>query len=128
MADSLRLWVATPEEALLDLPHVAWAKIWLADGGSIGIHPGHAPLLAEVAPGPLRYGLEAGERTLDLEGGTLLVDRQGISIFTGGTPSEGECGAREAGEDLQFRRLARALLAALKAGQTEPDPARGEEA
>lgn len=118
MADSLRLWVATPEKALLDLPHVDWARIWLADAGSIGIRPGHAPLLAETAPGPLHYGQGDEERTLDLERGILLVDREGISIFTSGTPSPQERGVKQKGEELRFRRLARALLSTLRAGRS----------
>lgn len=126
MADSLRLWVATPEKSLLDLPSVAWARILLADGGSIGIRPGHAPLLAETEPGPLHYGDGEGERAFDLERGILLVDHEGISVFTTGTPSEEERGMRQAGEDLRFLRLARDLLSALMPPGEGPVPGREE--
>lgn len=116
MASSLRLWVATPEEALLDLPQIGWARVWLADGGSIGIRPGHAPLLAETAPGPLQYGDEEGDQAFELERGIMLVDFQGISIFTSGPQDQARRAAEEVAADVRFRRLARELLSALKAG------------
>lgn len=117
MAEPLRLWVATPEEALLDLARIDWARILLADGGSIGVRPGHAPLLAETAAGPLYYGTTGGERTLDLERGILLVDRRGISIFTSGTPAGEARGAKRPAQALHFRRLAYALLQEMRAAE-----------
>ena len=47
--------VLTPIKTLLDVEGVAWVQVRLADGGGIGIYPGHAPLLAETVTAPLRY-------------------------------------------------------------------------
>lgn len=56
----------------------------LADGGPIGIYPGHAPLLAETITAPLRYADGSGEHMLHLEAGILQVDDEGVTIFTSG--------------------------------------------
>jgi len=77
MLKPLRLTVLTPTETLLDVEGVAWVQSHLADGGGIGIYPGHAPLLAETVTAPLRYAGPSGEHTLDLEAGILQVDGDG---------------------------------------------------
>jgi F-type H+-transporting ATPase subunit epsilon len=86
----LRLTVLTPAETLLDAEEVAWVQARLADGGGIGIYPGHAPLIAETVTAPLRYADPSGEHTLDLEGGILQVDRDGVTILTSGSPQPSE--------------------------------------
>jgi len=80
----LRLTVLTPVETVLDVEEVAWVQARLADGGGIGIYPGHAPLLAETVTAPLRYADGSGEHALGLEAGILQVDREGVTIFTSG--------------------------------------------
>jgi F-type H+-transporting ATPase subunit epsilon len=116
MPEWLRLTVLTPAEELLDLEEVAWVQAHLADGGGIGIYPGHAPLLAETVTAPLCYTDPLGEHTLLLEGGILQIDSDGVTVFTSGLS--------EPGEDLQpspdieetrFERLAQTLLATLRA-------------
>ena len=69
---SFGLRIVTPAETLLDQANVSWVQAQLADGG-IGIWPGHAPLLAELTTGLLRYADEAGEQELVLEGGILHI-------------------------------------------------------
>ncbi len=78
--------VLTPIKTLLNVEGVAWVQVRLADGGGIGIYPGHAPLLAETVTAPLRYANGSGEHTLDLEAGILQVDGdgKGVTIFTSG--------------------------------------------
>ena len=76
--------VLTPIKTLLDVEGVAWVQVRLADGGGIGIYPGHAPLLAETVTAPLRYANGSGEHTLDLEAGILQVDGEGVTVFTSG--------------------------------------------
>ena len=84
MTKSLRLMVLTPAKTLLDVEEVAWVQVRLADGGGIGIYPGHAPLLAETVAAPLRYADGSGEHSLHLEAGILQVDGEGVTIFTSG--------------------------------------------
>ncbi len=106
--------VITPEAALLDVADVAWVQLHLAGGSSVGIYPGHAPLLAETQPGALRYATTAGgEETVALEAGILQVLRGRVTVFTSGRldaprtlPADGTG---------HFDRLAKALLAGLGA-------------
>jgi F0F1-type ATP synthase epsilon subunit len=79
-----RLMVLTPAQTLLDVEEAAWVQTRLADGGGIGIYPGHAPLIAETVTAPLRYADPSGEHVLDLEAGILQVDHTGVTILTSG--------------------------------------------
>jgi F0F1-type ATP synthase epsilon subunit len=124
MARPLRLTVLTPAEALLDLGEAAWVQVHLADGGPIGIYPGHAPLLAETVGAPLRYADPSGEHALDLEAGILQVDADGVTIFTSGSRQarEGSPPPHDSGSEsgsvsgeMRFDRLAQALLTAIRA-------------
>jgi len=120
----LHLLVLTPTETLLDVDALAWVQLKLADGGGLGIYPGHAPLLAETVAGPLHYATASGEETsVDLPAGVLQICDHEITVFT-----LGELGDK-AGIDLekdaglaQFERLSRALLAALQSGASDSFP------
>ena len=115
MIKSLRLTVLTPAKTLLNVEGVAWVQAHLADGGGIGIYPGHAPLLAESVTAPLRYADESGEHALDLEAGILQVDRDGAMIFTSGLAQTSEVSeTSEVSDDTRFDRLAQTLLTAMQ--------------
>jgi F-type H+-transporting ATPase subunit epsilon len=128
LAELLRLTVLTPAETLLDVEEVAWAQVRLADGGGIGIYPGHAPLLAETVSAPLRYADRSGEHTLDLEAGILQVDRGGVTVLTSGVSQTSEDSDElgravsqpsetlaEVSEGAHFDRLLQELLATVQA-------------
>jgi F0F1-type ATP synthase epsilon subunit len=118
MAKTLRLTVLTPAETLLAVGQAAWVQVRLADGGGIGIYPGHAPLLAETVDAPLRYADASGEHALELETGILQVDGDGVTIFTSGSyqAREGSQSPRDSSsEEMRFDRLARALLTTIRA-------------
>lgn len=128
MARTLRLTVLTPAETLLDLGQAAWVQVRLADGGPIGVYPGHAPLLAETITAPLRYADPSGEHVVDLEAGILQVDGDGVTVFTSGShraregsqpPLDSESGAGAGSGEMRFDRLARALLTAVRAQPEE---------
>jgi F-type H+-transporting ATPase subunit epsilon len=102
---SLHLTVLLPGEVLLDGIDIAWVQVQLADGGGIGIYPGHAPLLAETVTAPLRYADDEGEHTLDLVAGILHVDSQGATILTTGE-KEVEAELEASSEKVRFQRLA----------------------
>lgn len=109
MADRrIRLTVLTPAGVLLDVADVVWVQVPLADGGSVGIYPGHAPLLAETRRAALRY-VAAGEerRTEELAAGILWVKSPLVLLLTGGAGAA----ARAPVDDVQqFERLLGALL------------------
>ena len=110
---SLRLQVLTPATQLLPPIDVAWVQAWLIDG-SIGIWPGHAPLLAETAAGPLRFAIcdENGEEAqLDLAAGLLQITGDAVTLFTSGKIAEAAPPTQDSpGDDLPYARLTLALL------------------
>jgi F-type H+-transporting ATPase subunit epsilon len=122
VTEPFRLVVLTPVQTLLTATDVAWAQIQLADGGPIGIYPGHAPLLAETVDGPLRYADESGEHSLHLRAGILSISQDGVTVLTAGQAQDGseadreaevspeETGVREEAEKLRFERLVQASL------------------
>jgi len=112
----LRLQILTPAGPLLDLPQVAWVQVQLADGGGIGIWPGHGPLLAETRTAPLRYADQAGEHVQELEAGILEISRDGVMVFTSGLAhAEEPESASERGEETTYSdRLAQDFLASLE--------------
>ncbi len=118
MRKSFHLTVLTPERALLEAEGVTQVQARLADGGPIGIYPGHAPLLAETVAAPLRYADPSGEHAIDLDAGILQVNGDGVTVFAGSQTS-GVWRTPEVFEnDEHFDRLARELLATLDA---QPD-------
>jgi len=122
MGDLLRLTVLTPAETVLEVEKVAWIQARLVDGGGIGIYPGHAPLTAETVSAPLRYADPSGERAIDLEAGILLVEADGVTIFTSGPAETAKVSRTLVSEEARFDRLAQALLATMQARPAEmPD-------
>ena len=67
--EPLRLRVITPVKTVVEAVDVAWVQVALADGGGLGIFPGHAPLLAETVAGGIRYADGAGEHTVEIASG-----------------------------------------------------------
>ena len=109
---SLHLSVHTPAERLLELDGVAWVQVELADGGSIGIWPGHAPLLAETVRASLRWADAQGEHRRALEAGILEIAHDRVTIMTMGFASQAdrEHILEDAGTEAAFARLLQALL------------------
>jgi len=115
VAKSLRLRVWTPDEVILDIEHANWVNLELADGGSIGIRPGHAPLMAETLTAPVCYDDASGEHLLFLEAGILQVERTGVTVLTNGLANVEDSEERPDEEETRFDRLARALFTMLNA-------------
>lgn len=110
MANSLTLKAITPAETLLDLPAVAWVQVELVDG-SLGIRPGHAPLLGRTKRGPVRYGLPDGaEQVIEVEAGLLQIGRQEVTIFCSGLGAAEQSDVLPVADGLRFERLLGVLL------------------
>lgn len=84
----LQLCVRTPAETVLHAGGVRWVQAQLADGGGIGIWPGHAPLLAETVTAPLRYEDAHGEHSVTVRAGILQVTPGQVQVYTSGAESE----------------------------------------
>lgn len=106
MAELLQLKIMTPTETLLDVRGVTNIKIRLADHGSIGLQPGHAPLMAETVTAPINYVISESDYSFDAQAGILFVEPGIVTIFTSG---RGEFEIADPGAE-RFDRLASALL------------------
>ena len=125
MREPFHLKVLTPERTLLETEQVTQVHAHLADGGPIGIYPGHAPLLAETVAAPLRYVDASGEHAIDLGAGILQVSDASVTVFADQT-SEVWQTSEVSEDDVYFDRLARELLAGLGAQPDGVLGARGE--
>jgi F-type H+-transporting ATPase subunit epsilon len=115
MGDSVSLQVLTPAETLLEIERASWVKAQLADGGGIGIYPGHAPLLAETVAAPIRYADAQGEHAFEVEAGILAINADEVTLLTSGESSAATrpTGIPVEGDEKRFDRLAQELLDAL---------------
>jgi len=86
----MKLLVLTPEKTLLETEKTARVRLVLADGGSIGIHPGHHPLLAETRSGPVAYGEDDYTEAVHVRAGILYVEPDQVTIYTSGWTPESE--------------------------------------
>lgn len=84
----MKLVVLTPQETLLEEQELSKVRVLLADGGSLGIHPGHHPLLAETDSGPVEYGREEYRDQIGVRAGVLRVEGDRVIIYTSGLTEE----------------------------------------
>ncbi len=79
MADKLELDIVTPERRVL-AEEVAEVVLPSAEG-SMGVRPGHAPLMARLMVGTVAYRDGAGEHLIAVSGGYAEVLRTGVTIL-----------------------------------------------
>jgi F0F1-type ATP synthase epsilon subunit len=91
----MKLLILTPEETLLEAEDVSKVRLPLADGGSVGVHPGHHPLLAETRAGRVEYGEEDYSEAASVRAGILHVEEDRVTIYTSGWAGEAEEAAGE---------------------------------
>lgn len=80
MATTVQCDIVSADESLFSGP----VEMVVATGslGELGINPGHAPLLSDLKPGPVRIIKQAGDEELYyLSGGYLEVQPNSISIL-----------------------------------------------
>lgn len=80
----MKLLVLNPESTLLEESEILRVRIPLVDGGSIGIHSGHHPLIAENRVGQVEYGREEYTESIYVRDGILRVEGDRIAIYTSG--------------------------------------------
>jgi F0F1-type ATP synthase epsilon subunit len=80
----VKLLVLNPESTLVEESGLLRVRVPLVDGGSIGIHPGHHPLIAESRAGQVEYGREEYTESISVRDGILRVKGDRIAIYTSG--------------------------------------------
>ena len=77
----MRLLISNPNAILLDQNDVSWVHLRLADGKRISIYPHHAPLLARLSTGTLRYQVSGQQFEKEINQGILSIDRDFIKCL-----------------------------------------------
>jgi F0F1-type ATP synthase epsilon subunit len=85
---ALTLKVLTPEGIILKADQLSSVNVPLADGGTIGIRPSHAPLIAETVQGEVIYRTEENSNSIELHAGVLDINKDVITILTAGALDE----------------------------------------
>lgn len=80
----MKLLILTPEKTLLEADNLQKVRIPLVGNNSIGIHPGHYPLLAETRAGRIAYGKNDYTDSFGAQAGILRVESDKVTLYTGG--------------------------------------------
>lgn len=116
MTDLLHLSVIAPDRVLLDVRAARRVRLKLADQAWLSVYPNHAPLLAEVLPGPLQYETEGETGELQIGSAILYVDSNEVTVLASGQRDGRDLvTTKDAAEGMRFDRLAGELMAALRA-------------
>jgi F0F1-type ATP synthase epsilon subunit len=106
-ANELTLRILAPDGQVLEAERLKEVVVPLADGGTIGIRPQHAPLIAETVTGTVRIVREGETGEVQLIGGLLSIRDNIVTILTAGDTEE-----QDSGEDTPsdpYEALAQAL-------------------
>jgi len=115
VSTSLRLTVLTPDRVLLAVETATKVRMKLADDAWLSVYPDHAPLIAEVLPGPVQYDTDAESGELSIAEGIVQVTEGQVTVLTSGYQRETDAPETHAASDQQFDRLAEQLLMSLQA-------------
>lgn len=78
----LSLQVITPEGVILNKEGLSAVNVLLETGYPIGIRPGHAPLLAVIKPGMVKFRSPGQEGQFEVNSGILRIRNNTITILT----------------------------------------------
>lgn len=108
----LRLRILTPESVVLDVGEIQAITIPTGEGGTIGIRPGHAPLIAETHRGVVKYRKENESDEIALFAGVLDIRNNVVTILTAGEDNRQQKGAFYETEK-KYERLLQTLISQL---------------
>lgn len=109
----LTLQILTPEGLLLEADQLWEVIVPLADGGTIGIRPKHAPLIAETVDGSVRFLSANADEEISLLAGVLQIRNNTVTVLTAGS-AEGASGLENQDQTLTYNRLVQTLAASLE--------------
>ncbi|NLN69726.1 MAG: hypothetical protein GX142_02930 [Chloroflexi bacterium] len=104
----LTLRILSPDGINIEKEGLLEISVPLADGGSIGIRPGHAPLIAETTRGAIHFRAEFEESSVDILPGVLDIRDNAVIILSAGEITQQSGFASEPGS-MTFERLIRTL-------------------
>lgn len=105
----LSLKIITPEGLILEMTDLTAINVNLANDNPIGIHPGHAPLLAGTKQGTLKIRSANGSDSIELREGVLKVRNNQIIILTSSTITDANLKPSQPDQN-EFQRLMNTLV------------------
>ena len=105
----LTLRILSPDGISIEETGLNDIRVPLADGGSIGIKPGHTPLIAETIRGAIRFSSETEEQSIEIHPGVLDIRDNTVIILTAGKVSD-EAGFVAEPTHLTLDRLMQTLV------------------
>ncbi|HOR18477.1 MAG TPA: hypothetical protein PLE10_01430 [Brevefilum sp.] len=105
----LTLHILSPDGINFEKGGLQEVVVPLADGGSIGIKPGHATLIAETVRGAIRYRTELEQESIEVLPGVLDIRDNTVIILSAGKVSQQTSIVSEAGS-MNFERLMQTLI------------------
>lgn len=105
----LSLRILSPDGISLEMNDLTSVSVPLADGGWIGIKPGHGPLIAETVQGKIRFQTELSEDHIEVYPGILEIRENTVVILTAGEVSE-QARFYADSSQLTYNRLMQAIL------------------
>lgn len=78
----LRVRVLSLDSSGLELEQVESLQVQLKDGSWLGIHPGHAPMIAATSDGELKFRKDNQDQTVSVKAGILTLSDNLVSILT----------------------------------------------
>ena len=105
----LSLQIFSPDGVGIEVTDLTAVSVPLADGGWIGIKPGHTPLIAETVRGAIRFQTGEEEYSIEVHPGVLEIRGNTVIILTAGEISEQADFALET-THMEFDRLMQTLV------------------
>ena len=111
MSSDFQLSIVSPAREVYQGP--AKSAILPARDGMMGIQPDHAPMIAILGSGPIRFQTETGSETYFLSGGFLEIKSNRVTVLADEIQKPEEISLEEARTELE------ALLALPVSGEEE---------
>lgn len=111
MASDFQLSIVSPAREVYQGPAKA-AKLPARDG-MMGILPNHAPMIAILGSGPVKFETESGAQTFFLQGGFLEIKSNRVTVLADEIHKPEELSLEEARKELE------SLLAMTVSGEEE---------
>lgn len=108
----LLMQVLTPEGEVFRKENLTAVRVPLADGGYMGIRPGHAPLTGETTRGAVKFRTKEGHDEIELLPGVVDIRNNTIIILTAGEVNQSQDQATDP-EETEFERLMFTLVRTL---------------
>jgi len=106
----LTLRIISPDGLILEKEELSAVNVMLQTNDPIGIHSGHAPLLAALKPGHVKYRKNDQEDSFEVDAGIVKVRDNTVLILTSGGISKDKPASEET-YDNNYSALMNTLLA-----------------